>query len=44
VKGGGSQAWSELADSPINIGRLQPEPVQDSRAIPAIDCARIRAE
>ncbi len=44
VKGGGSQALTELADSPRNIGRYRPEPIQVSTGIPTIDCARFRAE
>jgi len=44
VKGGGSQALIKLADSPRNIGQYQPEPIQVSTEISAIDCARFRAE
>jgi hypothetical protein len=44
VKGGGSQALTKLTDSPRNIGRHQPGLIQVSTEIPAIDCARIRAE
>jgi len=44
VKEWASQALSKLADSSGNIGRIQPEAQQDSTEIPAIDCARFRAE